>query len=66
MKLESPISQTSWKEGKRLHKNCFKLGQYARKSLSLVCVGRVVAKAQGRLMGLNEMLWTRFLGHHIP
>lgn len=27
---------------------------------------RVVAEAQGRLMGLSELLWTRFLGLYIP
>lgn len=66
MKLASPVSQTSWKGGKRLHGNCFKQGQCAGNSPSLVCVGRIVAEAQGRLMGFSELLWTRFLGHYIP
>lgn len=66
MKLASPISQTSWKGGKRLHENCFQVEQCAGISLSLVCVGRIVVEGQGRLMGLSELLWTRFLGLYIP
>lgn len=46
MKLASPISQTSWKGGKRLHENCFQVGQCAGKSLNLLCVGRVVAEGR--------------------